>query len=60
MEERSIYIIIDNSIHILLIVFDDTSLNEAEGKSTTLRLGISNNRNINHIHTDKSNISNKL
>ena len=60
MEERSIYIIIDISIHILLIVFDETLLNDAEGKEQTLRLGISNNRNINHTHTDKSNISNKL
>ena len=55
MEERSIYIIIDNSIHILLIVFDDTSLNEAEGKEQVLRLGISKNGIINNSHTNKSN-----
>ena len=51
---------IDNSIHILVIVFDETLSNESEGKEQTLRLGISNNRNINHTHTDKSNISNKF
>ena len=45
---------------ILLIVFDETLSNESEGKEQTLRLGISNNRNINHIHTDKSNIFNIL
>ena len=60
MEERSIYIIIDNSFHILLIVFEETLSNESEGKSTTLRLGISKNGNMDHTHTNKSNISNKL
>ena len=60
MEERSIYIIIDNSFHILLIVFDTTFVNDLEGKEQVLRLGISNNGNMNHTHTNKSNISNKL